>query len=285
MAEIERYLARAPAEVAARAGEASPFTIEVQFLGGLTETQKNAFKLAADRWSRMIIGDLPSVVVDGEVIDDVLILAQGQDIDGPGRILGQAGPTRLRPRNAGNAASLPAKGTMAFDTADLQDMEQRGTLNDVITHEMGHVLGIGPRVWALKGLLRGAGTADPTFTGRTAEVEYGRLRNGGPRPVPVENMGGPGTADAHWREAIFGNELMTGFVATPPNPLSRLTVASLQDLGYVVNLDAAEPYNLPNLLQMAEAGLLMAPEAHVRRGMMLPTIPLLLPEESLRNAL
>ena len=59
----------------------------------------------------------------------------------------------------------------------------------------------------------------------------------------------------------------------------------LQDLGYVVNLDAAEPYNLPNLLQMAEARLLMAPEAHVRRGMMLPTIPLLLPEESLRNAL
>lgn len=284
MAEIERYLARAPAEVAARARETSPFTIEVQFLGGLTETQKNAFKLAADRWSRMIIGDLPSVVVDGEVIDDVLILAQGQDIDGPGGILGQAGPTVLRPRNAGNAAFLPAKGTMAFDTADLQDMEQRGTLNDVITHEMGHVVGIGT-IWSRKRLLQGAGTANPTFTGRAAEEEYGRLRNGGRTSVPVENRGGPGTADAHWREAVFGSELMTGFVANAPNPLSRLTVASLQDLGYVVNLDAAEPYTLPNLLEMAEAGRLMAPEAHVRRGMMLPTIPLLLPEENLRNAL
>jgi hypothetical protein len=284
MAEIERYLARAPAEVAARAREASPFTIEVQFLGGLTETQKNAFKLAADRWSQMIIGDLPSVVVDGEVIDDVLILAQGQDIDGPGQILGQAGPTHLRPRNAGNAASLPAKGTMAFDTADLQDMEQRGTLNDVITHEMGHVLGIGT-IWSIKRLLQGAGTANPTFTGRAAEEEYGRLRNGGRTPVPVENRGGPGTAGGHWRESVFGSELMTGFVANAPNPLSRMTVASLQDLGYVVNLDAAEPYNLPNLLAMAEAGLLMAPDAHVRRGMMLPTIPLLLPEENLRNAL
>ncbi len=284
MAEIERYVARADVRVAAAvANETSPFNIEVRFLGGLTDRQKDAFKSAADRWSRMIVGDLPSVVVDGEVIDDVLILAQGQAIDGPGRILGQAGPTRLRPRNAGNAAFIPAKGTMAFDTADLQDMEQRGTLNDVITHEMGHVLGIGT-IWMQKRLLQGAGTANPTFTGRTAEAEYGRLRNLGPTPVPVENMGGPGTADSHWRESVFGNELMTGFVAAALNPLSRMTVASLQDLGYVVNLNAAEPYNLPNHLEMAEAGLLMAPEAHVRTGMMLPNIPLVLPEESLRNA-
>jgi len=197
MAEIERYVARAAADVtAAVANETSPFNIEVRFLGGLTDTQKNAFKSAADRWSRMIVGDLPSVVVDGEVIDDVLILAQGQAIDGPGKILGQAGPTHLRPANAGQAAFIPAKGMMVFDTADLQEMEQRGTLNDVITHEMGHVLGIGT-IWTQKRLLRGAGTANPTFTGRTAEAEYGRLRNLGPTRVPVENMGGPGTADSH----------------------------------------------------------------------------------------
>ena len=27
--------------------------------------------------------------------------------------------------------------------------------------------------------------------------------------VPVENVGGAGTAGAHWRETTFGNELMT----------------------------------------------------------------------------
>lgn len=88
----------------------SPFTIDVRFLGGLTETQKDAFKAAADRWSRVIIGDLPSVMVEGEVIDDVLILAQGVDIDGVGKVLGQAGPTRLRPVNAGQHAFIPARG-------------------------------------------------------------------------------------------------------------------------------------------------------------------------------
>ena len=46
---------------------------------------------------------------------------------------------------------------MSFDTADLDEMERKGTLNDVITHEMGHVLGIGT-IWARKGLIRGSGT-------------------------------------------------------------------------------------------------------------------------------
>ncbi|MGH9148054.1 MAG: leishmanolysin-related zinc metalloendopeptidase, partial [Vicinamibacterales bacterium] len=94
----------------------SAYKIEVRFLGGLTTSQKNAFKAAADRWTKVIVGDLPSVRVDGEVIDDLLILAQGVDIDGPGGILGQAGPTHLRPASAGKAAFLPVKGIMSFDT-------------------------------------------------------------------------------------------------------------------------------------------------------------------------
>jgi len=277
MAGIETYQAKAVAP-----GVVSPFTIEVRFMGGLTERQKAAFKQAADRWSKVIVGDLPSVVVDGEVIDDVLILAQGSDIDGPGQILGQAGPTRLRPATAGNAAFLPARGTMAFDTADLQEMEAKGTLNDVITHEMGHVLGIGT-VWPLKKLLKGKGSTNPTFVGHTAMKEYGDLRNQGPTPVPVENTGGPGTADAHWRESVFHNELMTGFVGAAGNPLSRITAGSLQDLGYVIDMGAAEPYNLPDLLRLAEGGLLVAEAGHVKSGIMLPSIPIVLPDDSLRG--
>lgn len=37
-------------------------------------------------------------------------------------------------------------------------------LVDVITHEMGHVIGIGT-IWTHKGLWTGAGTANPRFTG------------------------------------------------------------------------------------------------------------------------
>ena len=216
MATLETYQARADSDIAlSLAGTTSPFTIEVRFLGGLTQQQMDAFKGAADRWSRIIVGDLPELLVDGQLIDDVLILARGADIDGPGRILGQAGATHVRPANAGDSAFIPARGRMTFDTADLEQMEQRGTLNDVITHEMGHVIGSGT-IWEDKGFLKRRGTENPTFEGPSAMEEYGKLRGDGtgpPTPVPVENEGGPGTRDSHWRESVFRNELLTGQAA------------------------------------------------------------------------
>jgi Leishmanolysin len=278
-AKIESYIAHKSIKgrASARAIE-SAYKIEVRFLGGLTTAQKNAFKKAADRWSRVIVGDLPSVMVGGEVIDDLLIEAQGVDIDGVGKILGQAGPTNLRPAGAGSSALLPAKGIMSFDTADLANMEAAGTLVDVITHEMGHVIGIGT-IWEDKGLLAGAGSENPQFTGTSAKREFGRLRGTGPAPVPVENIGGVGTRDGHWREAVFKNELMSGFISEANNPLSRLTVASLQDLGYKVNLAAAEPYSLPNLQALAERGLMLAAAPHAHAIPILA--PKVLPPESL----
>jgi hypothetical protein len=277
----ELYRATAAAGPAAAVGAAAPFTIEVEFTGGLTQSQRDAFKAAADRWVRVIVGDLPNVLVEGEVIDDVLILAQGADIDGPRGVLGQAGPTFLRPPNAGAAASIPAKGVMTFDRADLTQMEEAGTLNDVIVHEMGHVLGSGT-IWSIKGLIRDDGPNNPVFIGENAMREYGTLLGTAPRPVPVENTGGPGTRGSHWRESVFNNELMTGFVDVPPNPMSRLTVASLQDMGYQVDVNAAEAYGLPNIQAMAEAGELAVHQAPIDRGILLPTIPISLAEDSIR---
>lgn len=277
----ELYRASAEPVAAAAVGAPSPFTIEVEFTGGLTQSQMDAFKAAADRWVRVIIGDLPSVLVEGDVIDDVLILAQGADIDGPSGVLGQAGPTFFRPRNAGAAALIPAKGIMSFDRADLAQMEESGTLKDVIVHEMGHVLGSGT-IWSVKGLIREDGPNNPVFIGENAMREYGTLRGTGPLPVPVENTGGPGTRGSHWRETVFNNELMTGFVDSPPNPISRLTVASLQDMGYQVDVNAAEDYGLPNIQALAEAGALMEHQAPIDRGIVLPTIGFELPPDSLR---
>jgi hypothetical protein len=278
--KVESYVARASVRAGASAGAVqSAYKIEVRFLGGLNTAQKNAFKTAADRWTKVIVGDVPSVVVGAEVIDDLLIEAQGVAIDGPGGILGQAGPTNLRPASAGVNAFLPAKGIMSFDTADLAQMQANGTLTDVITHEMGHVIGIGT-IWPYKRLLTGAGTNNPRFSGANAKREFGILKGTGPTAVPVENTGGPGTRDSHWRETLFRNELMSGFIAAAGNPLSRLTAASLQDLGYVVNMSAAEPYTLPNLQALAEAGLMAhAMEAHAHA---LPVLaPKVLPDSSL----
>jgi hypothetical protein len=261
---------------AGAAAVASAYKIEVRFLGGLTTAQKNAFKVAADRWASVIVGDLPSVAVDGEVIDDLLILAQGTAIDGPRGILGQAGPTHIRPASAGKFKFLPVKGIMSFDTADLKAMQTDGTLKDVITHEMGHVIGIGT-IWERKGLLKDAGTNTVRFVGKNARKEFGKLKKGPAADVPVENTGGPGTADGHWRETVFRNELMSGFIAAPNNPLSRLTVASLLDMGYEVDLSKAEPYKLPDLLAVAAAG---ATTTHTEPHAW-PVIPIELPDSAL----
>lgn len=283
--KAESYVAHASVKSGASAAAIlSAYKIEVRFLGGLTTTQKNAFKAAANRWTKVIVGDVPSVVVDREVIDDLLILAQGVPIDGSSDILGQAGPTHLRPSSIGVNAFLPAKGIMLFDTADLAQMQENGTLLDVITHEMGHVIGIGT-IWPHKGLLVGAGTTNPTFKGTNAKKEYGILNGTGPVAVPVENIGGSGTKNSHWRETVFKNELMSGFIAAPNNPLSKVTAGSLKDIGYVVDMNAAEPYVLPNLLLMADSEFLASrTEGGPDHMHALTTIPVTLPNESLKIA-
>ena len=228
----------------------SDFSIEVQFMGGLTQSQRAIVETASQRWSEVIIGDLPAYIVDGKEIDDVLIEFSGASIDGPGGVLGQAGPTHVRPHSL-----LPIKGIIEFDRGDLARMEADGSLLNVMVHEIAHILGLGT-IWTLKNLLLGVGTANPQFTGRAAMREFGDLIGAsGPVPVPVANTGGSGTREGHWREAVFGNELMTGYLNTGPNPLSRLTIASLEDLGHTVNYNAAEPYTLPNSREISMMGI------------------------------
>ena len=232
------------------AEQAQGYNIEVGFAGGLSPAQEAAFGSAADRWSQIIAADVPSMEINGQQIDDCLILARGVHIDGPSGVLGRAGPEQVR-----SDTLLPVLGVMEFDTGDLARMDMDGSLESVIFHEMGHVLGMGT-LWELMGLLEGAGTANPVFTGATAMAEFASLIGSDePTPVPVENKGGEGTRDGHWREAVLGSELMTGFLGEAPNPVSRLTIAAMQDMGYQVDFDAADAYTLPTPFQLALIGI------------------------------
>ena len=223
---------------------ANEFNIEVRFIdNSLTSSQRAIFTSAANRWEQIIVGDIPDAFVGGiGFVDDLVIEASAPFIDGRGGILGQAGPTWLR-----QGSLLPIAGEMEFDSADVAQLESVGQLDEVILHEMGHVLGIGT-IWRSLGLLRGASGSNPRYVGRGAVREYNRIFGRNLSSVPVENRGGPGTRNGHWRESVFDNELMTGFLNFgQENPISRITVASLGDLGYDVNLGAADPYSPPSL--------------------------------------
>jgi aspartate 1-decarboxylase len=202
------------------------------------------FEAAAARWEKAIVGDVPDISVAGiGLIDDLRIDALVVPIDGAGGILGQAGPDGLRP-----GTLLPYHGNMEFDAADVEQMYNNGTLLGVISHEIGHILGLGT-LWDLKGLKSGAFS----YTGADALAEYRILSgNSAATSIPLETTGGAGTAGSHWSEAVFGSELMTGY-ANGSLPMSRMTIASMEDLGYVVNLSAADPYSLPSSLVALKA--------------------------------
>ena len=224
----------------------SEFDIEVRFTdGSLTASQQSIFTTAAARWSQIIISDIPDIVVAGfGWVDDVVIDAWAPAIDGVGNFLAFAGPTFLRP-----GSFLPARGRMRFDSADIANLEAGGQLYDTIVHEMGHVLGFGT-IWGNLGLLQNpvqfnaAGVAlpgpnNPQFTGANATNEFNAATGGAAVSVPVENNFGLGTANSHWRQAIFPNDLMNGFIGAN-NILSRMTTASMADLGYVVDILASD---------------------------------------------
>lgn len=252
------------------AGSGPAYEITVCITTPMTASQKQAFTTSAARWSSVITGDVasqPAPLAEGacgagtpsvsQTVDDLLVFAAVTNIDGPGGVLGQAGPCVIR----GGATGLPAVGMMQFDVADLASLENSGGLGAVILHEMGHVLGIGT-VWIDFGLLQNRTTGFPLDTyysgagGRMGFDAIGGSTYTLGQKVPVENTGGGGTANAHWRESVLRNELMTGYLNTGSNPLSILTIRSLADLGYVVNTAAADNFFLSLALQAPGAPVL-----------------------------
>ncbi|GMA17489.1 hypothetical protein E5F05_10920 [Deinococcus metallilatus] len=234
------------------------YNITLNFAPGSDPSVVNAMQAAASRWQKVVTQGLPSVTANipanscgsnaaySGTIDDIMVFTGNKSIDGPGGILAQSGPCSVR-----SASGLTTYSTLVFDTADLSQFSSQ--LADIAVHELGHSLGIGS-LWRQFGLVSGVGTTNPVYKGTNGVREY-RAFGGTLSTVPVENQGGSGTAGAHWRETTFKTELMTGYLNSGVvNPLSRMSVGSLQDMGYVVNYAAADSYSLLSG-QSAAAGL------------------------------
>ena len=256
------------------------FDIELHYLGREpTPAQREVFRQAAEVWERVITRGLSDRLIDssevtcddrdpslfGTHIDDLLVYIRLEGIDGPGGALAEAGPcwTRL-------PSHLPFIGTVTIDTADLTAMERNGVLGKVVTHEIAHALGFGI-IWdqlppegppflqqpsVVRTFIKVPGR-DTHFSGPAAVAAFdavgGHAYRGGAK-VPVENNTkryGIGALDGHWRESVLGHELLTSSLSIKPGvhePLSIVTIAALEDLGYSVDDAAAEQYTLPPTL-------------------------------------
>lgn len=259
------------------ASDRARFNITLKYIVEPTERQREVFQAAADRWERIIIRDevnftgvtipssfpgQPPLVTPTEVLDDIIIEVNLTEIDGPGRVLGRAGPRFIR---------LPQlttlNGLMEFDVADLAGLDAADLFEEVIVHEMGHVLGIGT-LWQRGGLLildSFETAVDPDYLGRFGNLYW--KTEGGEGLLPVEGAffdanGEPffrqGTSFGHWDEEVLDNELMTGFLnGGVANPLSRITAGSVRDLGYGT-ATVGEQYELPSAGSAANRTLRMS---------------------------
>jgi len=262
-------------------GATQQYAIELRYITTPAQVYANAFTVARDRWQLLIFGDVPSVQVNlaanttcgavsipsaiNETVDDIVIYVDLKPIDGPGNVIGSAGPCYIR-----STTGLPILGGMKFDTDDLDYLNTHGLLDETIIHEMGHVLGFGT-IWTYSAvdLLRdpsdtsegGTLGADTHFIGAQALWAFDRAGGAGytGAKVPVENdytQFESGSLDSHWRESVFGTELMTPLLNSGPgieNPLSTVTAAAMRDIGYAVNYAAADSYGLPGPAAVAAA--------------------------------
>ena len=134
-------------------------------------------------------------------------------------------------------------------------------IDDLLAHEVGHLIGINQSTWSANGLYQ-PGTGQ--YTGEHGVAAYREEFDATASFVPVETAGGSGTMNNHWDQLMrsssqegdpndpwslspltgitdsqgrdLGLELMTGAIDPDHGEpfLSNMTIQSLRDLGYTV---------------------------------------------------
>ncbi len=230
-----------------RRGATGDFNISLHFTDAVPATHRPVLEDAASWW-RSVLSDTEwtDVAVNGttecrgvdvplDTVDDLVILVDLVEMDGD---LGTAARAGVCVKRDEADAHAPVLGYVRFDEADIDVLAQYGDLWEVMVHEMTHVLGFGVR-WVHMDLLDQE--SDPHFTGARALAAFDAAGGADYPDAKVPTQPGHG----HWRESIFGSELMTpSLFVTRREPLSAITLAALIDMGYHVDLSFADDYEL-----------------------------------------
>lgn len=231
------------------------FSIDLQFNNGLDTPYQSAFFEAATFWESIIT----DYRYNSPLLNGITINATVATNDGPGGVLGSAGPSDyvfgnvlLNGDTTPSAILWATAGSMTFDIEDVDNLVNNGTFNNVIQHEMGHVIGFGT-VWNLYDstsdtVYNNVLSAANQYTGIHALTAYQGEFDPTATFIPIEEGGGPGTAGGHWDEIDNGAgltgitdpegrdmtfELMTGWL-NAPTFLSETSIAQYKDIGYEV---------------------------------------------------
>lgn len=246
------------------------YNIDVVFVEGGTSSQHDIITQAARRWESVIARgardvDLsgtptppcgPSGSVAADVIDDLRIYITIDSIDGTGGSDGNAVAESgwCVVRGYGTTPVVyqeMLQGYVRLDVDDVGRLEEQGALESVALHEIGHVFGFQPFIWNSRGYfhdpsLPRSPEADTHFSGYLSVAAFKAAGGAGYEGarVPLESGAVVGSSDSHWRQSVFGDEIMTPFITGTVQPLSVITIELLADLGYGVDLSQADPFSL-----------------------------------------
>ena len=225
----------------------SPFNIYLNYLYPLDDEDKSIIQSAIDKWKSIILLKTSSNSFD-------LTISVYYYSNSPG-VLAAARVDTI------NSSGIPLTGSLYINSDNW--VSQKSFIKEdgnsqayyTILHELGHLLGIGT-LWSHL-------VSDNFYIGQYGVREYRNLLH---QPnltgIPIEDDGGDGTAGGHFEEGAefvtsnntrydnghfhtgLDRELMTGWAEsdTGVEPLSRVSVGILQDLGFVVDYSKADPF-------------------------------------------
>jgi hypothetical protein len=228
---------------------------------------------AFNRWDRIITrapynGWKVSVDVSyKDNMDDTLGLGYIDQVNTVNNNFGQTFPT------AGRVEINAQQSSSALATLDDYGVSR---FFSILTHEIGHVLGIGYLNFISSTVQNKPitsyvedGVEKYYYHGTNALVQYQKYfpNNPGLVGIPLEDDGDAGTAMGHLEEGLvtgfstddrhingiyhpgLDSELMTGIAEYGTMPLSMITIGLLDDMGYPVDYSVADMYN--NILAVA----------------------------------
>ena len=239
-------------EAAQASAPDNSFDIELHFVDDFSPGHQALIEEAAEVWETVISQGVPDIdfgvhpfdsddhdwferhnwlgrlIIQDEVVDDVRIYV-GRLPDDAG-VLGTGGPIYVR------QSYLPILGFIRIH----KDSFTR-PLKDIAVHEIAHALGFSTPIWYSLGLVEE--DVDPHFKGQGArsafDVEGGWRYEGKKVPLAPDYT--------HWRESIFGDEVMTPYLDWDNGIFSATTLQAMGDIGYQVDPSQSEAYTLPGV--------------------------------------
>ncbi|MBZ9712129.1 excalibur calcium-binding domain-containing protein [Deinococcus multiflagellatus] len=236
---------------------AAPFVIETRLLGRpLSAAQKASVQEAAARVAALIQSPYEPVRVDlpadsceeglprlNETVKRFFVFVVVKNLDED--LYGSAQPCELH-----DGSFLPIYGVVDLNARGLNELSREDLL-DTVMHELLHALGVGT-LWTAESRVSIGGQSDDRsfvrregktwlYTAPRALAAY-RALGGQGSGIPLDPDAG------HWAGKTVCAEILSGEAGEYSgrvNPVSPLTLAALEDLGYRVNVGTAAPFQLP----------------------------------------